>query len=181
MNKTAYLICAWPAFTLILSLLWYLRLNDFVIIGLAALGSLVGFLLPVFLDVLLPYMMTGSAKMDKTFATQVIRESLTQVKTGNLHNEQVISTPLRSYPLLFAYMFAALFVITSTQNWFGRGFVLGLGFSLVADIFFARDPLILRPRWFSVFHTNLSDVQLKYFVYITIGGFGVLTLLAILI
>lgn len=178
MRKNSTLIVAWILYSVALSALWYLRVQNVVSVGLAVAGSLVGFLLPIVLDVLLPKIIDGSAKADTTFAKDILTASANQLKQGNVHSLDVTQTPLRSYPLLLAYFAATIFIITSTQNWFGRGFVLGLGFSLISDIYISRAPVSLRDRWFSVFKTNLSDVELRYFTWIIIAVFGVISLIA---
>lgn len=178
MQKNQKVLIAGILYIVLLSIVWYLRLQVIMTVALSLVGSIVGFLLPIVLDVLLPRMMDGSAKVDGTFAKDILHESADQLKQGNIHATNAPQTPLRSYPLLVAYFAAAIFVITSTQNWFGRGFVLGLGFSLVADIFFSRAPGILRERWFSVFRTNLTDGELQYFVAIVIGAFALLSVFA---
>lgn len=180
MQKNTALIAGWIVFAAVLAVIWFLRLQSIPTVVFALLASLIGFVLPIFLDILLPKIMDGSAQTSTSFAKEVLQAGADQVKQGNIHQSDPPKTPLRSYPLLVAYIVASIFVITSTQNWFGRGFVMGLGFSLVGDIFFSRNPITLRERWFSVFRTNLSDGELRYFVWITIASFGVLTLLAAL-
>jgi hypothetical protein len=176
MQKNLGLVLSWVLYMLVLAIVWYLRLQSVMTVGIAGLGSLIGFLLPILLDVLLPKMMDGSATTSSAFAKDVLAQSAASLRAGNLHTASAPQTPLRSYPLLAAYMAAAFFVISSTQNWFGRGFVIGLGLSLVLDIFLSRNPEILRERWFSVFRTNLSDRELSYFVWAVIAIFGLLTL-----
>lgn len=178
MRKNSTLIVAWVLYVVILSVIWYLKLQNVLSVTLSIVGGFIGFVLPILLDVLLPKMMDGSAKVDTTFAKDILQASAYQLKQGNIHASNAPKTPLRSYPLLFAYFVAAVFVITSTQNWFGRGFVLGLGFSLVGDIYISRIPVVLRERWFSVFRTNLSDLELRYFVWVVVGAFGLISLLA---
>lgn len=182
MQKNVALFLGWVLYTLVLSLVWYFRFTDFLIVGLAALGSLIGFILPVFLDVLLPRMMAGGMKVDATLAKEVFREGASQVRAGNMVPTTAPKTPLRSYPLLAGYFMSAFFVITSTGNFFGRGFVMGLGLSLMLDLFLSRRPIeMLKERWFSVFHANLTEQEFDYFVYACLGVFAVLSILAILV
>lgn len=175
------LIITWFVYVAVLSFIWFVRFHNPLSIVIAVIGSLAGFVLPIMLDVLLPRIIDGSAKADTSFAKDVLRASAYELKQGNVHSINVPRTPLRSYPLLFAYFVAAIFVITSTQNWFGKGFVLGLGISLVGDIFISRAATTLRERWFSVFRTNLTDLELGYFVWVVVGTFGLLSFLATVI
>ncbi len=179
MQKSAILFLTWVLYTLILALLWFFRSHSVVNVGVAVAGSLIGFLLPVLLDVLLPKIVSGSAKADTDFAKEVLQESAEQMRQGNIHSETAPVTPLRSYPLLFGYLLAAIFVISSTSSWFGRGFVLGLGLSLVLDLLLSRKPVeYLKARWFSVFHANLSEKEFDYFVWVSAGVFVILTILS---
>lgn len=181
MRKNSILIVSWIAYIAILSVIWYLRFSTVLSVAFAVVGSAIGFLFPIVLDVLLPKIIDGSVKAETSFAKDVLQASADQLKQGNIHSTDAPETPLRSYPLLFAYFVAAIFVITSTQNWFGKGFVLGLGFSLVGDIFTSRVPMTLRERWFSVFRTNLTDVELKYFVWVTVAAFGLISFLSAMV
>lgn len=181
MQKNTALAIGWIVYMAVLVTAWFLRTQDFVVISLALGGSFIGFLLPIVLDVLLPKMMDGSAVIGSDFAKGIVTESVQQIRQGNLSQNEVKKTPLRSYPLLLAYFAATIFIISSTQNWFGRGFVLGLGFSLIADIVVYRSSVLLRDRWFSVFRTNLTDAELQYFVWIVVGVFGVLSVLSALV
>jgi hypothetical protein len=179
MQKNVTLFLSWILYTLILSFIWYFRLGVLITVSLAALGSFIGFILPVFLDVLLPKIIGGDMKYDRATAKEVLQEGASQVRAGNMVPDVAPKTPLRSYPLLAGYFLTALFVITSTGNFFGRGFVMGLGLSLMLDLFLSRRPVeMLKERWFSVFHANLSEKEFDYFVFGVIGVFGLLTLLA---
>lgn len=181
MQKSSLLLVTWIVYTAVLSLIWFLRVGVAMTLLLAVIGSLIGFVLPILLDILLPKVMDGSAEANRSFATSVLKESAQQLQAGNLHAASAPRTPLRSYPLLLAYLGATVYVITSTQSWFGKGFVLGLGLSLVADLFFYRkNASLLRERWFSVFRTNLTDSELSLFVRISTVVFGILTVVAAL-
>ncbi len=182
MQKNVVLFLGWILYALVLSFLWYFRFHDFLIVGFAALGSLIGFVLPVFLDILLPRIMAGNIKMDMSSAKEVLQAGASQVRAGNMVPTTAPKTPLRSYPLLAGYFLTAFFVITSTGNFFGRGFVVGLGLSLMMDLFLSRRPIeSLKERWFSVFHANLTEQEFDYFVFACLGVFAVLTILAIVV
>ncbi|MEP7166872.1 MAG: hypothetical protein ABI758_02760 [Candidatus Woesebacteria bacterium] len=182
MQKNVVLFLGWILYTLVLSLIWYFRLGVPLTVGIAALGSFVGFVLPVFLDVLLPKIMAGDVKINTSTAKDVLQQGASQVRQGNLVPTNAPQTPLRSYPLLAGYFLTAFFVITSTNNFFGRGFVMGLGLSLMMDLFLYRHPLeLLKERWFSVFHANLTEPEFDYFVYGAIGVFGILTVLSAIV
>ncbi len=170
----------WAIYTGVLSLILFLRLQTLSGLLLQLAGSLIGLLLPLFIDVLLPRIQDGSAKPDITVAKDVLKQGTNTVLSGSIYHEGQEGSLLRSYPLLLGYFIAAFFVITSTQNWFGRGFVLGLGLFLVTDLYLSKNPETLRKRWFSVFHTRLNDTELKYFVFASIGTFGILTLFSVL-
>lgn len=153
-----------------------------MLIGLFVIGGLVGFLLSMVFDELVPRMVEGKANVNAEFAKQVLQSSAREIRQGNVYKSNVYGSPLRSYPLLVAYILAALLVITSSTNFFGKGVVLGIGLCLVLDLFLSRTPAsYLRQRWFSVFRTNLSDRELQYFVWGVVGVFGVLTLLSVVL
>lgn len=178
MKNTYWFVGALVLYTLVFSLVTYMRVTSPVIVGLTVVGLLIGFILPLFLDALIPRLMDGSAKASPGFAKDVLSQGAANVAQGNVYIESQKGSPLRSYPLLFGYVLAAIFVISSTQNWLGRGVVLGLGLSLVLDIVISRNPTVLRARWFSIFHTRLNDKELEYFVWTVVVGFGLLTFLA---
>lgn len=158
----------------------FIKQVEFVFIVWSVIGSLVGFALPILLDVVLPHLISGSATPTKEFMGTVVQQSMTSVKQGNVYSASVPPTPLRSYPLLLGYAITALFVITSTQNYLGRGFVLGLGLSLVLDLWISKNPSsYLRQRWFSVFKTNLNDQELSFFVFGVVVIFSLFTIIAL--
>jgi hypothetical protein len=104
------------------------------------------------------------------------------VREGNLQNAQAPRTPLRSYPLLLSYLAIALLIMSSSHDLFPRGFIVGLGFSLMADLVLSRRPIEhLKDRWFSVFRANLSEKEFDYFIAIMTGAYALLTVIAIFV
>lgn len=181
-NHVVY-FATWGLYISILSLLFFF-IKDVQLFFLFSFitGSFLGFVIPIVLDVVLPMYMKGTATLSKETVQTVVEQTANQVKSGNVYDKNLMPTPLRSYPLLFGYFVMAVFIITSTSNWIGTGFVLGLGLYLALDLWFSKTPTdYLRKRWFSVFHTNLSDTELRYFVWGSIGGFGIITLLSVLV
>lgn len=85
-----------------------------------------------------------------------------------------------SYPFLFAYGVVALYVVTSSDGWFGKALVLGMALRFVCDLFVSnRDKQILKQRWFSAFAAKLSDVELDVFVYGALAGLILLTIISL--
>lgn len=182
MQKTAMFLLIGLLYTLLFSIATYLRSQTIIATGLTAAGLGLGFILPMFLDVLIPKLMDGSAKAERQFAQDMLKEGAANIVAGNVYTESQAGSPLRSYPLLFGYALAAIFVLTSTNNWFGRGVVLGLGFALVLDLVASRKPAdYLRRRWFSVFHTRLTDQELQYFVWGCAGLFVILSVIGVFV
>lgn len=182
MQKNFQLLLGWIVLAVLLSVVSYLKSHNLFAVGLLIAGSLSGVIIPVFLDILLPKIMKADTKINASMASDTLKEGMAVMKQGTIHSSGSVPTPLRSYPLLGAYVLSAFFIITSTGSYLGRGFVLGLGLSLVFDLWLSRRPIeYLKERWFSVFHANLSDKEFDYFVFGSLGIYGILVLLGILV
>lgn len=182
MRKNSLLFAGWIGLTAFMCLAWFLRSHPILQIGFSVVGSLIGFVLPVFLDILLPKFMTGHIDLNSSMAKDVLSQGVTQVREGHIQSDQAPKTPLRSYPLLLSYMAIALLIMSSSHDLFPRGFIVGLGFSLVADLVMSRRPIEhLKDRWFSVFHANLSDKEFDYFIAIMTGAYILITIVAVFV
>ncbi|HSW89605.1 MAG TPA: hypothetical protein VLH19_01905 [Patescibacteria group bacterium] len=175
-------VSVWILFTVVSTLLIFLRRSDLISAGLFALGVGIGFICSVLIDVLFPSSNGQIPAVSKEQVRQVISQTVSEVKTVGTYKQVQARNPLRSYPALAAYFVAAFFVISSTSSFLGRGVVLGLGLSLVTDLYISKTSLAgLRSRWFSLFPVNLSDSELVIFVWLVCGVFSVLSLIAVLV
>lgn len=139
-------------------------------------GGAVGIVLPRAMDIgllLFGKEQTGNAKQ---IVSDFKQEFLKKQDTATV----VPKSPLRSYPFLFGYAIASLYVLTSTKPVFGKALLLGVGLSLITDLLLHRKPKgELRSRWFRLFPTNLTDQELDIFVIVCVIGFGLISLLGI--
>ncbi len=140
-------------------------------------GSLFGMLLPklvtVFAEIYLVPSTPGVSNFSR-FTSLFWQDSHTLMPTTKM------GQMIYSYPFLFAFGAVALYIATSSDNWFGKALVLGMGLRLVADLFISnRDKQILKQRWFTAFATRLSDMELDIFVYGTVALFVFITILAL--
>lgn len=143
---------------------------------LIAMGSLFGMVLPKLVSAAAEVYLVpqpGRSTFSRFFELfwQETHTLMPSTKVGQL---------LYSYPFLFAFGIVALYVVTSTDSWFGRALVLGMGLRLVADLFVSnRDKQILKQRWFTAFATRLSDAELDVFVYGSLALFILLTIISL--
>lgn len=140
-------------------------------------GSLFGVLLPklvtVFSEIYLVPGIPGVSSFSR-FKTLFWQDSHSLIPTTK------VGQMIYSYPFLFAFAAVAFYVVTSSESWFGRALVLGMGLRLVADLFISnRDKQILKQRWFTAFATRLSDGELNIFVYGTVALFIFITVLSL--
>lgn len=150
--------------------------TNFIKMALIAFGSLFGMLLPKLVSAVAEVYLVpapGSSSLSR-FLGLFWQDSHTLIPTTK------VGQLIYSYPFLFAFGLVALYVVTSTDSWFGRAMVLGMGIRLVADLFVSnRDKQILKQRWFTAFATRLSDTELDIFVYGTLALFILLTVISL--
>lgn len=150
---------------------------NFSKMGLILLGSLLGMLLPKLVSVAAEmYLVPAPGKVSPVsrFFHLVWQDSYSLMPTTKM------GQLIYSYPFLFAFAVVSLYVVTSSESWFGRALVLGMGLRLIADLFVSnRDKGVLKQRWFTAFATKLSDAELDVFVYGSLAGFILLTILSL--
>ena|SRR5258708_7431599 len=172
-----------------LIILWLLY-TFFLVWGSGALPgkplTIVFIIIGTFLGMLLPKAMTIGADLflvshSKDQESLVSRFSVVARKDAmSLFPTTKVGQLLYSWPFLFAFGVTALYIVTSTSGWFGKSLVLGMGLALVSDLFVSnRDKLVLKTRWFSAFHAKLSNTELDIFVYGSLAGFILLSILSL--
>lgn len=143
---------------------------------LIVLGSLLGVLLPKLVSAVAEIYLVPNPEISnlQRFINLFWQDSHSLVPSTK------IGQAIYSYPFLFGFGVVALFMVTSTSNWFGKALVLGMGLRLVADLFVSnRNKQVLKQRWFAAFATKLSDGELDVFVYGTLALFVILTVIGL--
>lgn len=98
------------------------------------------------------------------------------------HEDQQKDRKLSTNNILFlgVWAFLTLFVLTSSLNFFAKGFMLGMGLILARDIVADLVNLEqLKKRLFWPLAKDLTDHETKIIIYLFLGSFCFLTLLAI--
>lgn len=176
MRPKARLFLVWLAYAALLVLGSRVLPGNILSAVVIVLGSLLGMLLPKLVSIFSEVYLVPSSAASNSARIQ----NLFWQDSHSLIPSTKVGQMIYSYPFLFAFGAVALFVVTSTENWFGRAVVLGMGLRLSADLLVSnRDKQILKQRWFTTFSTRLTDSELDIFVYGNLALFLFLTIMAI--
>ena len=84
----------------------------------------------------------------------------------------------RSALFIISYIVVAIFVITSTAGYIGHGIVLGLGVSLLTELWFGlNDPLTFQQRFLFQLQRPLTALEMKHLVWVfaaVVAGLSIL-------
>lgn len=181
MKQTLRFLLPWILFTLIITIVFFFKTSQISVTAMILAGLIVGFIVPFFIDAILPKISGKKLEVDASLAKDVLSQGASELVAGHFYSESQSGSLLRSYPLLGGYWVAAILVITSSTSFFGKGFILGLGLFLMIDLYLSREPADLKRRWFSTFKTGFTDQELNYFVWGNIAVFAVFSLLTLVI
>jgi len=80
-----------------------------------------------------------------------------------------------------AWVLVAVFALTSTTSWFGKALVMGLGLHILVDEWrdYITDKKTLKRWLFWQIKREISDDELKWYLYIMTGLFGWLSWLLV--
>ncbi|MBP9700648.1 hypothetical protein KBD71_05205 [Candidatus Woesebacteria bacterium] len=181
MKHTLRFLLPWILFTLVITIVFFFKTSQIITTVMILAGLIIGFILPLFIDAIIPKISGKKLEVDATLAKDVLTQGTSELVAGHFYSESQSGSLLRSYPLLGGFWVAAILVITSSTSMFGKGFILGLGLFLMIDLFLSREPATLKQRWFSTFKTGFTDQELHFFVWGNIAVFAVFSLLTLLI
>jgi hypothetical protein len=88
----------------------------------------------------------------------------------------------RSALFQLVWVVLAVFALTSTVSSFGKGLVMGLGLHILTDEWrdYLRDRETLKRWLFWQIKRDISEREMKVYLYVMTGVFGLLTLLLLL-
>lgn len=152
--------------------------NWLEMIGLV-IGSLIGWWMPWFDRVAYVFILHPETQVGQ-YVKYLVTQKRYKEAVKMLRERGDVFDKLTTRSALFgmAWVVLAIFAITSVPSWFGKMLVMCLGLRVIHEqwLEYGKDKLKLKQKLFWQIQREISDKELKWYVYVGVGIFVWLTL-----